>query len=85
MRNTILAAAIVSFGVLGLTACDVKKTQRARRSSPSSLPGGSCCQFAKGGYLCPPCTTRKKCAQAFFAPSRDSVPFSSRVMFSRCR
>lgn len=34
MQKTILAAAIVSFGVLGLTACDVKKTQEGNVSVP---------------------------------------------------
>ena len=34
MHKTILAAAIVSFGVLGLTACDVKKTQEGNVDVP---------------------------------------------------
>jgi len=34
MRKTILAAAIVSFGALGLTACDVKKTQEGNVDIP---------------------------------------------------
>jgi hypothetical protein len=34
MRKTILAAAIASFGVLGLTACDVKKTQEGNVDVP---------------------------------------------------
>jgi hypothetical protein len=34
MHKTILAAAIVSFGALGLTACDVKKTQEGNVTLP---------------------------------------------------